>query len=381
MVDTPTRRGVLAGAAALGGLPATVIGTGTAMAETQSTPETVAYVSNAGGPEIHVMSLNRGSGEVELIEKVAIPGIDKPSPTSMSMALSPDKRLLYAAVRSEPFTVAAFRIDAASGKLSHLGNAPLDASMAYTTIDKTGKWLLCASYPGGEMTINAIETDGKVKAPPVQIIKDRPKAHCVVVDAANKNVYCAVLAQDVILQFKFDPATGKVTPNTPAEVKTKPGAGPRHLAFHPSGKFLYLITETTATIGAYAVDPVSGTLKELQFVDMLAPNTIKEQASAADLHVTPNGQFLYGSERRSSSLVGFKIDQSKGTLSLVGRYPTETTPRGFAIDLQGKYLLSVGLDSNHMTIYAIRKDGSLDPEKQHAMGKQPNWIEIVDLKS
>jgi len=351
------------------------------MSATQSSPETVVYVSNAGGPEIHVMSLDRRTGEVELIDKVPIPGADKPSPTSMPMALSPDKRLLYSALRSEPFTVATFKIDPESGKLSHLGNAPLDASMAYTTIDKTGKWLLCASYPGGEMTINPVEADGKVKAPPIQIIKNRPKAHCVVVDAANKYVYCPVLAQDVLLQFKFDPASGMVTPNSPAEVKTKPGAGPRHLAFHPSGKFLYLITETTATIGAYAVNPTNGTLKELQFVDMLAPNTLKEQPAAADLHVTPDGRYLYGSERRSSSLVGFKIDPEKGTLSLVGRYPTETTPRGFGIDSQGKFLLSVGLDSNHMTIYGIRANGSLDPMKQHAMGKQPNWVEIVDLKA
>jgi 6-phosphogluconolactonase len=115
---------------------------------------------------------------------------------------------------------------------------------------------------------------------------------------------------------------------------------------------------------------------------MLAAGALKEAPAAADLHVTPDGRYLYGSERKTSSLVGYKIDPEKGTLSLVGRYPTETTPRGFAIDPRGKFLLSVGLDSNHMTIYGIRpKDGSLDPAKQHAMGKQPNWIEIVDLKA
>src|SRR5207247_1823740 len=152
-------------------------------------------------------------------------------------------------------------IDRASGKLNHLGDAPLDASMAYATVDRTGRWLLCASYPGGKLTINPIDTDGRVKAPPSQIVADRPKAHCVLVDAANKHAYCTVLAQDVILQLKFDPATGTVSPNSPAQIATKSGAGPRHLAFHPSGRFLYLITETTATIGAYAVDPASGTLK------------------------------------------------------------------------------------------------------------------------
>src|SRR6266446_6369322 len=93
----------------------------------------------------------------------------------------------------------------------------------------------------------------------------------------------------IILQLKFDAATGRVAPNTPGEIATKPGAGPRHLAFHPNGRFLYLITETTATIGAYAVDPANGTLRELQFVDMLAPGYTGGIA-AADLHVTPDGQ-------------------------------------------------------------------------------------------
>jgi 6-phosphogluconolactonase len=342
----------------------------------QGTPETVVYVSNAGGPEIRVMAMNRASGALDPIETMAVPG--KPSPTSMPMALSPDRRFLHAALRSEPFTVASFAIDPASGRLGHLGNAPLDDSMAYMTVDKTGRWLLCASYPGGKLTVNPIDGEGRVTAPPSQIVRDRPKAHCVAVDTANKRVYCPVLDQQIILQLQFDAATGLVAPNTPGEIATKPGAGPRHLVFHPSGRFLYLITETTATIGAYAVE-ANGTLKELQFVDMLAAG-YKGGIAAADLHVTPDGRFLYGSERRTSSLAGFRIDPATGTLSRIGSWPTETTPRGFAIDPRGRFLLSVGLDSNRMTVYAIHQDtGALDPVKQHPMGRMPNWIEFVDL--
>jgi 6-phosphogluconolactonase len=345
----------------------------------QTAPETVVYVSNAGDPSIHMLAMNRASGEFELIDKVAIPETDKPSPTSMPLALSPDRRFLYAALRSEPFTVVSFAIDKASGKLSHLGNAPLEASMAYTTVDRTGKWLLAASYPQGKLTVNPI-ADGKVEAPPSQIISDRPKAHSVIVDAANKNAYCAVLEQDLILQLKLDPASGKVTPNNPAEIKTKPGAGPRHMAIHPNGRFLYLITETTATVGAFAIDKNSGALKELQFLETAPPGGYKEQPAAADLHVTPDGKFLYGSERKTSSLIGFRIDPNKGTLTYVGRWPTETKPRGFGIEPRGKFLLSVGLDSNHLTVCAIQPDGKLSPVKQHATGKQPNWIEFVDLR-
>jgi len=376
-----TRRRVLGigigGAAAFAAAPRPAIG-GKAMAQT--TPETAVYVSNAGDPSIYVLAMNRATGDLDVIDKVAIPGTDKPSPTSMPMALSPDRRFLYAALRSEPFTVASFAIDKATGKLSHLGNSPLDASMAYTTVDRTGKWLLCASYPQGKLTVNPIVADGKVRAPPNQVITDRPKAHCVLLDAANKYAYCSVLAQDLILQLKFDPASGKVAPSTPPEIKTKPGAGPRHIAFHPSGRFLYLITETTATVGAYAVDENTGALKELQFLETPPQGGYKEPPAAADLHVTPDGRFLYGSERKTSSLIGFRIDPEKGTLTHAGRWPTETTPRGFGIEPRGKFLLSVGLDSNHMTVYAIEANGSLKPAKQHEMGKMPNWIEIVDLK-
>lgn len=345
----------------------------------QDKPETIVYVSNAGDPSVSVLSFDREKGDVELIEKTPIPGAEEPSPTSMPMALSPDRRFLYAALRSEPFTIVSFAIDPESGRLTPVYSGPLEASMAYITVDRTGKWLLAASYPSGTVTVNPLEDNGKVGAPASQILTDRPKAHCIVLDAGNEHAYCAVLEQDLILQMNFDAATGRLNPNAPGEIATRKGAGPRHLAFHPNGRFLYLITETTATVGAYAIDRKSGTLKELQFVDMLAPPP-KEKPAAADLHVTPDGRFLYGSERHSNMLAGFRIDPEKGTLMPAGRTATETTPRGFGIEPHGKFLLSVGLDSHNMTVYAIRPNGALDVVRQHPMGKNPNWIEFAELK-
>jgi 6-phosphogluconolactonase len=364
---------------ALGGIavPQAMIGGRRAMA--RGTPDTIVYVSNAGDPTVSIMAMNRASGALDLIEKTPIPDTDKPSPTSMPLALSPDRRFLYAALRSEPFVVASFAIDPASGRLKHLGNTPLAASMAYIITDRSGRFLLAASYPQSLLAINPIDTEHRAQTPPVQVLPTKPKAHCVLVDAANKFAYCTNLGGDIIMQLKFDAATGMVSPNTPAEIATKPGAGPRHMAFHPSGRFLFLITETTATIGSYAVDKTNGTLKELQFVDMMTPG-YKGEIAAADLHVTPDGHFLYGSERKTSTIVGFRIDPANGTLSPIGRWATETTPRGFAIDPRGRFLLAVGLDSNQMTVYAIGKgNGRLDPVKQYPMGKMPNWVEFVDL--
>src|SRR6266404_3139668 len=352
----------------LGGavLPRPFIGAREAMAD--NVPDTVVYVSNAASKDIFVLAMNRESGELTVIDKVPVPGTDKPSPSSMPMAVTPDRRFLYAALRSDTFPVSTFALDRASGRLTHLGTAPLADSMAYIVTDRSGRYLLSASYPGNKLTINPIGDNGLVQEKTTQLIPDRPKAHCILVDAANKHVYATSLGADTVMEWKFDPTTGTLSPIGPGIIPAKPGAGPRHLALHPSGRYLYLITETTDTIGAYAIDPPTGTLTELQFVNAL-PSDFKEQPAAADLHVTPDGRFLYGSERKTSTLAGYRIDPDKGTLSLIGHFPTEKTPRGFAIDPRGRFLLSVGLDSAGMTVYTIdQASGELKPIGNYPMG-------------
>ena len=341
---------------------------------------TIVYVSNAGDKEIGVFLMDRDSGALTAIERVPVPGTDKPSPTSMPLAVTPDHRFLYAALRSEPYPVSSFAIDQADGRLTHLGHAPLADSMAYIITDRSGRYLLSASYPGAKLAINPIDAQGRVGERPTQVLATEPKAHCVVVDRSNRWAYCTNLGGDIIMQLRFDPATGTVSPNAPATIATRPGAGPRHLAFHPTGRFLYLLNETDATLGAYAIDPASGALTELQTVPTLPPE-FTGKPSAADLHVTPNGRFIYSSERTTSNIKGFRIDPERGTFSRCGRWPTETTPRGFAIDPRGRFLLAVGLSSNAMTVSAIDPDsGALADVAQYPMGRMPNWVEIVDLR-
>jgi 6-phosphogluconolactonase len=342
-------------------------------------PQTVVYVSNAGSREIHSFAMDRDSGELAPIERVAVPGTDKPSPTSIPMAVRPDRRCLYAVLRSPPYPASSFAIDRESGRLRHIGSTPLAASMAYITTDRSGRFLLGASYPGAMLTINPLDAEGRIEAKPTQLWPDLPKAHCVIVDVSNRYAYCSVLDADIVLQFRFDAAHGTVLANDPASIATRPKAGPRHLALHPTGRFLYLLNETDATLGAYAVDAATGTLAELQTVPMLPPD-FTEKRSAADLHVTPDGSFIYASERTTSTIKGFRIDSERGTLGRCGRWPTETTPRGFAIDPRGRFLLAAGLSSNAMTVSAIDPDsGMLCPVRQYPLGDMPNWIEIVDL--
>jgi 6-phosphogluconolactonase len=377
-MTAPTRRRVLALGLGSLALPRPFIAGRTAVADTM--PDTVVYVSNAASKEIYALAMNRENGELSMLDKVGVPGTDKPSPASMPMAVSPDHRFLYAALRSDTFPASTFAIDRSSGQLTHLATTPLQDSMAYIITDRTGRYLLAASYPGNKLTINPIDEQGRIVEKPTQIIPDRPKSHCILVDRTNQYCYATSLGADIVMEWKFDHATGTLSPNGPGEVHTKPGAGPRHMALHPNGRFLYLITETTDTIGAYAIDPASGILTELQFVDAV-PAGFTDQPAAADLHVTPDGRFLYGSERKTSTLAGYRIDPDKGTLLPIGHFPTEKTPRGFNIDPRGRFLLSVGLDSNAMTVYRIDpQSGALTSLKQYPMGQQPNWIEIVDLR-
>jgi 6-phosphogluconolactonase len=343
-------------------------------------PQTVVYVSNAGSKEIFVFAMDRDSGDLTEIERVAVPGTDKPSPTSVPMAISPDHCFLYAALRSEPYPASSFAIDQGSGRLTHLGTAPLADSMAYIVTDRAGRFLLSASYPGAKLAINPIDGSGRIGGRATQVLATQPKAHCVVVDASNQYVYCTNLGADIIMQLRFDAEAGTVSPNEPASISTKPNAGPRHLAFHPNGRFLYLLNETDATLGAYAIDAATGTLAEIQTVPTLPPD-FTGKPSAADLHVTLDGRFIYASERTTSTIKGFRIDPERGTFSRCGRWPTETTPRGFAIDPRGRFLLAAGLSSNAMTVSAIDPDnGGLSPIRQYRLGEMPNWIEIVDLR-
>jgi 6-phosphogluconolactonase len=346
---------------------------------TASNPQTMVYVSNAGSKDIFVLAMDRASGMLELVEKTPVPGTDKPSPTSLPMTTSRDGRFLYAQLRTAPYPVSTFAIVRPSGKLRHIAATPLVDQMTYINTDHQGRYLLAASYPGAKLAIYPIDpASGIPGAEATQILDTKPKAHCVYVGAGN-NIYVPVLGGDEVLELTLDPKTGTVSPNGPGKVDTKPNAGPRHFTIHPNGRWAYLITEITATIATYAIDPATGQLSEVAFVDIGEYNGT-DSAAASDIHVTPNGKFLYGVVRRTNTLHGYKIDPGNGTLSPIGRFATEKKARAFNIDPRGKFLLSVGMESNAMTVYAIDPgSGALDPIGHHPMGIQPNWVEIVDL--
>ena len=187
------------------------------------------------------------------------------------------------------------------------------------------------------------------------------------------------LGNDRVNQLTFDAATGRLAPNTPPSVGVKDKAGPRHFAFHPNGKIVYVIGELDGSVYVFDYDAGTGQLREKQTVSALPPG-FQGKPSAADLHITPDGRFLFGSERTSSTLAGFRVDPANGTLAPIGSVPTEKQPRGFNVDPSGRYLLAVGQLSHGLSSYRIdAESGKLTKLKEYPMGKNPNWVEIVDL--
>ena len=336
-------------------------------------PATFVYVANPDSREIFVLRMIAESGEMALVETV------RPTGSVYFLAISPNRRFLFAALRPSPHAVASFAIDPITGRVTHLSTVPAPDSISYLATDRTGRFLLSASYPGNKVWVNPIGPQGFFQGKPNQVIPTQPMAHSILADLSNRYVFAQILGGDIIMQFIFDAGTGMLTPNTPATVRTKTGAGPRHLVFHPSNRFAYLMNELDASVNAYVFDGASGTLEEQQSISALPPG-FQGKPWAADIRVTPDGRFLYGSERTSSTIAGYRINEDTGKLTSIGSFPTEQQPRGINIDPRGRFLLAVGQLSHCLTVHAIDpRAGSLSKVGQFPVGQNPLWIEVADL--
>ena len=299
--------------------------------------------------------------------------------TVMPLAVRPDKRVLYASIRSEPFRVLSLAIDPASGRLEEIGSAPLPASMCWISTDRRGRYLLSASYGSSLVAVSPIDDEG-VAGAAQQVVATEEKAHAIQVDPSNRFAFATCLGGGVVRQMRFDAATGRLDDNAVPAWRARPGAGPRHFVFHPTDPFVFLLNELDATIDVLEIDRATGTLRGVSVAHALPARFAGGAPWAADLHLTPDGRFLYASERRSSTLASFAVDAERGTLAPIETVATEAEPRGFAISPDGRFLIAVGQASHRLSRYEIdAASGKLGLVASQPVGRNPNWVEIVEL--
>lgn len=320
---------------------------------------------------IYSYSLNLDSGELTHISTSK--NVKDPS----YLAIAPNRRRLYAVNEVEDFggkksgALSAFDIDQRNGGLRLLNQQPsLGGAPCYVVVDRTGRFLLVANYSGGNVAVLPIRRDGSLgEATDLKqdsgssINAERqvgPHAHCIVLDPTNRFAYLCDLGTDKIMIFKFDARLGKLIPAKTPWVQVKPGGGPRHLTFHPRADYAYVINELHATVTAFARDRVRGGLKEVQTIATL-PSDFTGANTSADIHVSPNGRFLYCSNRGHDSIAAFQIDQRNGKLSFIAHESSGgKTPRNFVIDPTGEFLLAANQNSNNIVSFRLdRKTGRL----------------------
>ncbi len=362
--------------AGLGVLGLTLRGHSTNRVGSKSAGELLVYVGTytAGKSEgIYLYRLNLSSGE--LMHVANTKGVVNPS----FLALAPNRRYLYSVNEVQEFAgkksgaVSAFALDQRTGELRQLNQQPsLGADPCYVEMDAAGRFVLVANYTGGNVAVFPVQRDGSLgEATDMKqyrgssVNHDRqegPHAHCIVLDPAKRFAYSCDLGSDKIMIYRFDGRNGKLLPAAPPWAQAKLGAGPRHLAFHPSAKYVFVLNELHSTVTAFARDPEKGSLKELQTLTTL-PKDFTGTNTGADIHVSPDGRFLYCSNRGHDSIAIFAIDPRNATLTSVGNESTRgMTPRNFAIDPGGAFLLVANQKSDSIVSFRIESlTGRLSP--------------------
>ena len=314
------------------------------------------------------------------------------NPTYLTLAAN--HRFLYAVSETQTFRgaasggVSSFAIDPHSGALKPLGQQPSGGGApCYISLDHTGKNALVANYVGGNVSILPVAADGQLGPPTTdQHTGNGPHknqnashAHCLLPDPANKFTFAVNLGTDQVVGYRLDAAPGRLARLPEPAFVAKPGAGPRHLTFHPNGKTAYLINELNSTLTTLAYDAAAGHFRELQTVSAL-PASYSGDNSCADVHVAPNGLFLYASNRGHNSIAVFAIDSSSGTLVSIQDVDTQgKTPRNFALDPSGRLLLVANQNSNNLVSYRVDPfSGLLTPTGQQAKVPSPMFVGVVE---
>jgi 6-phosphogluconolactonase len=313
------------------------------------------------------------------------------------LAAHPNHRFLYAVNEVRTYegqksgAVSAFAIDRATGKLTLLNEvASKGADPCYITLDKTGKYVLVANYTGGSISVFPVLEDGRLGEATAFVQhsghgtnpqrQEGPHAHSIDLSPDNRFAIVDDLGLDETLVYRFDSAKGTLAPG-PAFAKADPGAGPRHFAFHPGGRFAYVISEMHNTVTVFDYDATNGVLHPLQTISIL-PQGFAGENTASEIQVHPSGKFLYASNRGHDSIAVFAIDPNKGTLTLVEYASTKgRSPRNFEIAPGGKLLFAANEKSDNVVVFGINQQtGGLTPTGKVLDVGQPVCVKFVPVE-
>ncbi len=286
------------------------------------------------------------------------------------LAIHPNGKFLYAANETLDSYASAFAIDPKDGRPVFMNREVTEGAHAcYVNFDPSGRWLLAANYSSGSLAVLPIQPDGKLggltdlvqhhgQGPNIQR-QETAHAHSIRFDPSGRFALAADLGIDRVMVYRLDAEKGKLMPNNPPFVDTKPGAGPRHMAFHKNGRVLYVSNELNSTVASYRWDPETGTLQPIESMSTL-PAEYSGENAPADIHLTPSGEYLYVSNRGHNSLAGYQVDPHTGALALIGIFPCGGDwPRNFAIDPQGKFMVVANQYSNNLVVFKIEENGAL----------------------
>jgi 6-phosphogluconolactonase len=326
------------------------------------------------------------------------PALAAETPNPSFLAVHPSGSFLYAANEVRTFNdvpggaVSGFAIDRKTGGLTALNQqSSRGGGAVHLVVDKAGRHVLVANYGGGSVAVLPVNADGTLKpasafvqhvAPdPAAVPPIMPRAHSINLDPANRFAYVPDLGLDQVRAYRFGSDAGSLEAADPPFAALAPGSGPRHFAFHPKGRFAYVINEKNMTVTAFGQDAERGTLTQIQTVSTLPPaQPIETGFSTAEVQVHPSGRFLYGSNRGHNSLALFAIDEATGRLTFVETTPTQgNMPRGFGIDPTGTWLLAAHQRSDSVVVFRIdRATGRLTPTGHSIQLGAPVCVKFVE---
>jgi 6-phosphogluconolactonase len=347
------------------------------------------YTRGTDSRGIYVYRFDNSTGALH--ETSVAEGIENPS----FLAVHPNAKYLYSSDEIDSFenqyagAVSAFAIDAQSGKLTLLNRQSAGGtSPCHLVVDPAGRHVLVVGYGSGTVAVLPIGDDGQLQ-PVADLIQHQgssidpvrqssPHPHEIIVAPGGKFALVPDLGLDQILQYRFNSGTARLTANEPPYASAAPGAGPRHLAFHPDGRRAYVINELDLTVSAFDFDAEHGLLSHLETTSAVPEGIGRTGVSGAEIAVHPSGNFLYASLRGLDQIVSFRIDQSTGRLTPLERISTGgKTPRSFTIDPSGKWLLAANHGSGTIAVFRIKESGQLEATSEQASVPSPVCLQFL----